>query len=111
MQVLWAKEAWKEACECYEMEMGYNGEIIQMVRVQVLLFHLANFLIKITRRTSHLTSEVKGKVHPLVESIYGFESTNRESIKSRNCKLARQLKDKFGMCYRVRSHISSHVLY
>ncbi|KAG1763525.1 hypothetical protein EDD22DRAFT_1022498 [Suillus occidentalis] len=83
-QVLWAKEAWKEACECYEMEMGYNGEIIQMI----------------TRRTSHLTSEVKGKVRPLVESIYGFESTNRESIKSRNRKLARQLKDKFGMCYR-----------
>ncbi|KAG2739605.1 hypothetical protein P692DRAFT_20755194 [Suillus brevipes Sb2] len=83
-QVLWAKEAWKEACKCYEMEMGYNGEIIQMI----------------TWRTSHLTSEVKGKVHPLVESIYGFESTNRESIKSRNRKLARQLKDKFGMCYR-----------
>jgi hypothetical protein len=32
-QVLWAKEAWKEACDYYEMEMGYNGEIIQMVRV------------------------------------------------------------------------------
>ncbi|KAG1852293.1 hypothetical protein DFJ58DRAFT_414880, partial [Suillus subalutaceus] len=83
-QVLWAKEAWKEACSCYEMVMGFNGEIIQMI----------------TRRTLHLTSEVKGKVCPLVENIYGFESTNRESIKCRNRKLARQLKDKFGMCYR-----------
>ncbi|KAG1887206.1 hypothetical protein F4604DRAFT_1570919, partial [Suillus subluteus] len=82
-QVLWAKEAWKEACSCYEMEMGFNGEIIQMI----------------TWRTSHLTSEVKGKVRPLVENIYGFESTNQESIKYRNRKLARQLKDKFGMCY------------
>ncbi|KAG2109530.1 hypothetical protein DEU56DRAFT_762422 [Suillus clintonianus] len=83
-QVLWAKEAWKEACNHYEIEIGFNGEIIQMI----------------TRHTLHLTSEVKGKVRPLVESIYGFESTNRESIKSRNRKLARQLKDKFGMCYR-----------
>ncbi|KAG2028787.1 hypothetical protein BDR03DRAFT_988191, partial [Suillus americanus] len=44
-QVLWAKEAWKEACNHYEIEIGFNGEIIQMI----------------TRRTSHLTSEVKGK--------------------------------------------------
>ncbi|KAG1835321.1 hypothetical protein DFJ58DRAFT_868295 [Suillus subalutaceus] len=66
------------------MEMGFNGKIIQMI----------------TQRTSHLTSEVKAKVRPLVENIYGFESTNRESIKCRNRKRARQLKDKFGLCYR-----------
>ncbi|KAG1897496.1 uncharacterized protein F5891DRAFT_982673 [Suillus fuscotomentosus] len=83
-QVLWAKEAWKEACNSYEFEMGFNGEIIQMI----------------TRRTSHLTSEVKGKVRPLVENIYGFESTNLESIKCRNRKLAHELKDKFELCYR-----------
>ncbi|KAG2145558.1 hypothetical protein BD769DRAFT_1382479 [Suillus cothurnatus] len=29
-QVLWAKEAWKEACNYYEIEIGFNGEIIQM---------------------------------------------------------------------------------
>ncbi|KAG1850656.1 hypothetical protein F4604DRAFT_1687054 [Suillus subluteus] len=83
-QVVWVKEAWKEACSCYEMEMGFNGEIIQMI----------------TRCTSHLTSEVKAKVQLLVENIYGFESTNRESIKCRNRKCTRQLKDKFGLCYR-----------
>ena len=44
---------------------------------------------------------MKGKVRPLVESIYGFESSTRESIKSGNRRLTRQLKDKFGLCYRV----------
>ncbi|KAG1751473.1 uncharacterized protein EDB91DRAFT_1243734 [Suillus paluster] len=78
-QVLWAKEA----CSSYEIEMGFNGKIIQMI----------------TCCTSHLTGEVKGKVRPLVKNIYGFESTNQESIKSRNRKLAHQLKDKFGLCY------------
>ncbi|KAG1841650.1 hypothetical protein DFJ58DRAFT_856318 [Suillus subalutaceus] len=82
--LLWAKEAWKEACSCYEMEMGFNGKIIQMI----------------TQHTSHLTSEVKVKVRLLIENIYGFESTNRESIKCRNRKRAHQLKDKFGLCYR-----------
>ncbi|KAG1778109.1 hypothetical protein EV702DRAFT_1044801 [Suillus placidus] len=83
-QVLWVPEAWKEACASYDIEIGFDGEIIQMI----------------TRRTSHLTSEVKGKVRPLVENIYSFESTNWESIKSRNHKLAHQLKNKFGLCYR-----------
>ncbi|KAG1789921.1 WD40-repeat-containing domain protein [Suillus plorans] len=64
--------------------MAFNNDIIQMI----------------TRRTSHLTSEVKAKVRPLVESIYGFESSARESVKSRNRQLAQQLKHKFGLCYR-----------
>ncbi|KAG2138322.1 hypothetical protein DEU56DRAFT_736455 [Suillus clintonianus] len=84
-QVSWAKDAWKEACEYHETEMAFNNDIIQMI----------------TRRTSHLTSEVKAKVRPLVESIYGFESSARESVKSRNRQLAQQLKHKFGLCYRV----------
>ncbi|KAG2135269.1 hypothetical protein DEU56DRAFT_949198 [Suillus clintonianus] len=83
-QVLWAKEAWKEGCAAYEIEMGFNSEIIQII----------------TRRTSHLTSQVKGKVRSLVENIYGFEHGSRESVKSRNRRLARQLKSKFGLCYR-----------
>jgi len=31
-QVAWAKEAWKEACKSHKIEMGFNSEIIQMVR-------------------------------------------------------------------------------
>ncbi|KAG2748064.1 hypothetical protein P692DRAFT_20649291, partial [Suillus brevipes Sb2] len=79
-QVLWAKEA----CKYHETEMAFNSDIIQMI----------------TCCTSHLTSEVKAKVRPLVESIYGFESSARESVKSRNRQLAQQLKHKFGLCYR-----------
>ncbi|KAG1852580.1 hypothetical protein C8R48DRAFT_777403 [Suillus tomentosus] len=82
-QVSWAKEAWKEACKYHETDMAFNNDIIQMI----------------TRCTSHLTSEIKAKVRPLVESIYGFESSTKESIKSRNHRLAQQLKQKFGLCY------------
>ncbi|KAG1900362.1 uncharacterized protein F5891DRAFT_1188676 [Suillus fuscotomentosus] len=82
-QVLWAKEAWKEGCTAYEIEMAFNSEIIQII----------------TRRTSHLTSQVKGKVRSLIENIYGFEHGSRDSVKSRNRRLARQLKNKFGLCY------------
>ncbi|KAG2130282.1 uncharacterized protein EDB93DRAFT_1255956 [Suillus bovinus] len=83
-QVLWAKEAWKERCASYEIEMAFNSEIIQII----------------TCRMSHLTSQVKGKVHSLIENIYGFEHGSRESVKSRNRRLACQLKNKFGLCYR-----------
>ncbi|KAG2739269.1 hypothetical protein P692DRAFT_20701713, partial [Suillus brevipes Sb2] len=83
-QVLWAKEAWKEGCAAYEIEMGFNSEIIQII----------------THCTSHLTSQVKGEVHSLIENIYGFEHGSRESVQSRNHRLARQLKNKFGLCYR-----------
>jgi hypothetical protein len=72
----------------------------------------ANILFKITRRTSHLTSEVKAKVRPLVESIYGFESSARESVKSRNRQLTQQLKHKFGLCYRVsRVYVGCFAVY
>ncbi|KAG2739142.1 hypothetical protein P692DRAFT_201873422 [Suillus brevipes Sb2] len=40
-QVSWAKEAWREACTTHKIEIGFNGEIIQMI----------------TCCTSHLTSE------------------------------------------------------
>ncbi|KAG1755303.1 hypothetical protein EDD22DRAFT_957396 [Suillus occidentalis] len=84
MQVSWAKEAWSNACTSHEIEIGFNGEIIQMI----------------TRCTSHLTSEVKAKLRPLVESLYGFDCSTRESVKSRNRRLVRELKEKFGLCYR-----------
>lgn len=101
MQVSWAKEAWSNACMSHEIEIGFNGEIIQMVRNLSLLFQLSNILLEITCRTSHLTSEVKAKLQPLVESLYGFDCSTRESVKSRNRRLVRELKEKFGLCYRV----------
>ncbi|KAG1788446.1 uncharacterized protein HD556DRAFT_1312036 [Suillus plorans] len=82
-QVSWAKEAWKEACVSLDIEIGFNGKIIQMI----------------TCRTSHLTSEVKAKLRPLVESIYGFNCSTRESVKAKNRRLVCDLKDKFGLCY------------
>lgn len=102
-QVSWAKEAWKEACVSLDIEIGFNGEIIQMVFNLNLsvLFMLLNLLFEITRRTSHLTSEVKAKLRPLVESIYGFDCSTRESVKAKNRRLICDLKDKFGLCYRV----------
>ncbi|KAG1785769.1 uncharacterized protein HD556DRAFT_1314035 [Suillus plorans] len=89
-QVLWAKEAWKEACVSHDIEIGFNGEIIQM---------LPNLSLEITCRTSHLTGEVKAKLRPLAESIYGFDCSTRESVKSKNRQLVQDLKDKFGLCY------------
>jgi hypothetical protein len=56
-QVSWAKEAWREACTTHKIEIGFNGEIIQMVCNLSLLFQLPNILLKITCCTSHLTSE------------------------------------------------------
>ncbi|KIK32996.1 hypothetical protein CY34DRAFT_45547, partial [Suillus luteus UH-Slu-Lm8-n1] len=56
-QVSWAKESWKEGCKHYDIEMAFNNELIKMI----------------TCRTSHLTGEVKAKLRPLVESVYGFE--------------------------------------
>ncbi|KAG2097959.1 uncharacterized protein F5147DRAFT_656200 [Suillus discolor] len=53
-QVSWVKEAWKEACVSLNIEIGFNSEIIQII----------------THHTLHLTSEVKAKLRPLVESIY-----------------------------------------
>ncbi|KAG1727146.1 hypothetical protein EDD22DRAFT_961298 [Suillus occidentalis] len=74
----------EEACVSHDIEIGFNGEIIQMI----------------TRRTSHLTSEVKAKLRSLIESLYGFNCSTRESVKSKNCRLVQDLKHKFGLCYR-----------
>lgn len=53
-QVLWAKEAWKEGCASYEIEMAFNSEIIQIVRGLFLLFHLliSGFRLLVARHIS-----------------------------------------------------------
>ncbi|KAG1766093.1 hypothetical protein EDD22DRAFT_774448 [Suillus occidentalis] len=83
-QVSWAKESWKEGCKHYDIEMAFNNKLIKMI-----ICH-----------TSHLTGEVKAKLRPLVESVYGFECSTRESARSRNCRLVQRLKHKFSLCYR-----------
>ncbi|KAG1823781.1 uncharacterized protein BJ212DRAFT_1476644 [Suillus subaureus] len=82
-QVSWVKEAWKEGCKHYKIEMGFNNEIIKMIMLC----------------TSHLTGKVKAKLQPLVKSVYGFESSTRELVGSRNHHLVQKLKHKFSLCY------------
>ncbi|KAF9237172.1 hypothetical protein BU15DRAFT_33072, partial [Melanogaster broomeanus] len=83
-QVSWAKEAWAEACKECKAQINFNNEVIQLI----------------TNRMWHLTSELKSKIRPLVEVMYGFESSAKTAIKARNRKLVEDLTEDFGFCYK-----------
>ncbi|KAF8415943.1 hypothetical protein L210DRAFT_3430169 [Boletus edulis BED1] len=83
-QVKWAKEAWAEGCKVCDTQINFNNEIIQLI----------------TNRTWHLTSELKTKIRPLTEAIYGFESSTKRAVQANNRKLVEDLVEDFGLCYR-----------
>ncbi|KAG6376542.1 hypothetical protein JVT61DRAFT_2537 [Boletus reticuloceps] len=108
-QVKWAKEAWTEGCKVCDTQINFNNEIIQLVRVSRLseYYFACKILLtyartQITNRTWHLTSELKMKIRPLTEAIYGFESSTKRAIQANNRKLVEDLIEDFGLCYRVR---------
>lgn len=41
------------------------------------------------------------KIHPLVEAIYGFESSTKPAAQTLNRKLVEDLTEDFGLCYKV----------
>jgi len=51
-------------------------------------------------RTWQLTGELKAKICPLIETMYGFESTSRTST-AKNREVVVQLKTSLGFCYKV----------
>jgi hypothetical protein len=116
-QVSWAKEAWVEACKECEAQINFNNEVIQLARSLVVLISWMTQLLwprfQITNRTWHLTSELKSKIRPLVEVMYGFESSAKSAVKDRNRKLVEDLTEDFGFCYKVPSiscfdHVTDH---
>ncbi|KIJ15258.1 hypothetical protein PAXINDRAFT_11800 [Paxillus involutus ATCC 200175] len=65
-QIAWAKEAWAEACKECKAQVNFNNKVIQLI----------------TNCTWHLTSELKIKIHPLVEVMYGFESSTKAMVQA-----------------------------
>jgi len=53
-------------------------------------------------RMWQLTGELKAKIRPLIEAMYGFEeSFNETSSTTKNRGLVAQLKTSLGFCYKV----------
>ena len=56
-------------------------------------------MLQITKRTSQVHGELKTKIRPLVESLYGFENT--KAAVARNRERAENLKDDYAFVYKV----------
>jgi len=53
-------------------------------------------------RMWQLTGELKAKIRPLIETMYGFEeSLDETSSTTKNCGLVARLKTSLGFCYKV----------
>ena len=104
LEVQWARFAWEEACENLAVNVAPTGVIIKLVTCLTLLGALCwvtdtSFTLQITKRTSQVRGELKTKVRPLVESLYGFE--NAKSSITRNRERAENLKDDYAFVYKV----------
>ncbi|KAH9951169.1 hypothetical protein B0H21DRAFT_705828 [Amylocystis lapponica] len=78
-----AKRAWREACEKTSLNVMLTPTLLKMI----------------TRRTSHVRGELKGKTRALVQSFYGFRSGQNKRIIARNHQLAEDLKEDYLFVY------------
>ncbi|KII82960.1 hypothetical protein PLICRDRAFT_180857 [Plicaturopsis crispa FD-325 SS-3] len=95
LEVTWAKAAWKEACEMCDTSLASNMELIKLI----------------TCRASHMRGELKAKVRPLVETIYGFESDDRRKAVERNRTLVLDLKEESAFVFRKRAAADSELAH
>lgn len=58
-------------------------------------------LSKITRRAPQVRGELKTKVRPLVEVMYGFEGGYKNGTARKNAELVDELKEEYAFVYKV----------
>ena len=59
--------------------------------------------MQIASHAAHVRGELKTKVRPLVEAVYGFESGQNKKTIRRNRERVEELKDEYNFAYEVHS--------
>lgn len=103
VELAWAHQSWKEACEICEIQLELTKHLIGIVS-HASAFHSCNdmeAIPKIIGEGSHFRGALKSKAKPLVEAIYGFETGKRAAIVECNRRLVVDLKTQSGFLYKV----------
>ncbi|TDL30147.1 hypothetical protein BD410DRAFT_834329 [Rickenella mellea] len=86
-EVKMAKAAWKKALAEHELEdIKAPSAVIKLV----------------TRRGSQCRGELKTKVRPLVESLFGFDTSSKSAV-AKNIAIAAELLDNYAFVYKARA--------
>ncbi|KAH9910241.1 uncharacterized protein B0H18DRAFT_896253, partial [Fomitopsis serialis] len=85
LEVQWAQFAWGEACKQLDVNVAATPVIVKII----------------TKRTSQVRGELKGKIKPLVESLYGFEGGSARTTIIQNRERAENLKDDYAFVYKL----------
>ncbi|KZT29568.1 hypothetical protein NEOLEDRAFT_1056122, partial [Neolentinus lepideus HHB14362 ss-1] len=80
-----AQVAWETACDIAGMELNFTRDIRKLLLAC----------------TAHMRGELKTKARPLVEGMYGFESSSRPATIARNRCHVKHLKNDSNFTYRV----------
>ncbi|KAH9925841.1 uncharacterized protein B0H18DRAFT_1119321 [Fomitopsis serialis] len=83
LQDEWAQQCWGEACRKLDIKYAANRAMIKIV----------------TARGSQLRGELKNKVKPLVESLYGFDSSSARRAMRKNRDRATALTHESAFAY------------
>jgi len=83
LQDEWAQQCWGEACRKLDIKYAANRAMIKIV----------------TARASQLRGELKNKVKPLVESLYGFDSSSARRAMRKNRDRATALTHESAFAY------------
>ncbi|KAJ7821860.1 hypothetical protein B0H14DRAFT_3875746 [Mycena olivaceomarginata] len=76
-EVVFAKRAWDGACEEFGERLPLSSAVMKLI----------------TNRGPHMRGELKTKVRPMAELLYGFKSGNNKKTILFNCQLAEDLKE------------------
>ncbi|OBZ71020.1 hypothetical protein A0H81_09539 [Grifola frondosa] len=93
-ELVFAKQAWAEACEATKIYIEVNTELARMV---------ASY-------SWHLQGEMKTATKTLVEVVYGFEVSSKTSIQKHNRAIAKTLKTNDTFVYHIECAIDKWIL-
>jgi hypothetical protein len=94
-------DAWRAACQRLNLEMEITPTISKLVRRSFSVVPPLTY-VQITNRGSHLRGELKTKMKPTVELIYGFKTGQNKKTIAHNRQLAEQLKEDLTFTFKVR---------
>ncbi|KAI6010450.1 hypothetical protein EDC04DRAFT_2905898 [Pisolithus marmoratus] len=95
--------SWARGCQVTSMNLVQSPQLVKLMSV---LHHFSPAkhppfcMLQVTIQGSQVCSQLKTKLWPLVEAMYGFYSSQSKSTIKKNCTLAEELKEGMNFAFK-----------
>ncbi|KAI6021361.1 hypothetical protein PISMIDRAFT_92562 [Pisolithus microcarpus 441] len=99
--------SWARACQVTTVNLTCTPQLVKLISTPSLLstcMHLDFGTLYVTIQGSQVQGQLKSKLQPLVEAMYGFYSSQSKSTVKKNQALAEDLKEGMNFTFKVQFH-------